>query len=157
MADPFSVILGTIGVIEVCVHIGKYLQEIKAGAGEIDEEIKVLTHEVGALQSVNKSIQRIFESKAAHHIDAPKKDLDSIEGLWRNVGNVLKYCQSTLTMFHSLIVQVEGKDESKSPAMFDSLRKHLRKKAKEGDFHQIRQRLSSYHSALQASLIMLDM
>jgi hypothetical protein len=157
MADPFSVIVGTIGVIQVCVHIGEYLQEIKAGAGEIDEEIKALTHEVGALQSVNKSIQRIFELRAAHHLDAPKKDLDSIEDLWRNIGNVLKDCQSTLEKFHSLIIQVEGKDESKSPAMFDRLRRHLRKKSKEGDFLQIRQRLSSYHSALQASLIMLDM
>ena len=157
MADPFSVIVGTLGVIQVCGSIGKYLQDIKAGAEEIDEEIKALTHEVGALQSVNESIQSIFESKIVHHLDAPKGDLDRIEDLWRNTGNILKDCQSTLEKLHRLIVQVEGKGESKSLAMFDSLRKHLRKKSKEEDFLQIRQRLSSYHSALQASLTMLDM
>jgi hypothetical protein len=34
MADPFSIVVGTIGVIEVCVHLGKYLQDVKAGAEE---------------------------------------------------------------------------------------------------------------------------
>jgi hypothetical protein len=105
---------------------------------------------------VNKSIQSIFESKTIHHLDAPQKDLDSIEDLWRNTGSILKDCQSTLEKLYSLIVQVEGTGGSKSLAMFDSLRKHLRKKSKEEDFLRVRQRLSSYHSALQVSLTMLD-
>jgi hypothetical protein len=157
MADPFSIVVGTIGVIEVCVHLGKYLQDVKAGAEEIVEEVEALFHEVGALRSVNESIKTTFEAEITQPPDVTERDLKNVENLWRNTGSILKDCQSTLTKLHDLIVQVEGKDGPKLLAKLDGLRKHLRKRSKEEDFLQIRRKLSNYHSALQVVLTALNM
>ena len=58
--DPFSIITGTAGLIDISTRIIKYLKDIEEAAGTVDEEISSLSQEIDSLVSINASIEKLW-------------------------------------------------------------------------------------------------
>lgn len=157
MADPFSVIAATIGVIDVCVRFSIYLKDVQAGAKKIDDEIAFLSREVEALQAVNETIQATYRELQAS--SSPNEaDSKQVRTLWRNIKSNLQDCLLIVEELETLVQSIAGKELSKDSAKlmrkFDGFRKQLKKQSKEGDFYKLQSRLGTYHNTLQ---LMLDL
>ena len=59
--DPFSIIIGTIGLIDTCTRFGAYLRDVHVGATRIKDEISALLRELNPLKSVNETIEASYK------------------------------------------------------------------------------------------------
>ena len=157
MADPFSIAVGTVGLLDVCFRVGKYLHDVKAGADKVDEGIQALTDQIAAISSVTYSIKRVFEDDLTHSVETFPKNQEGIQGLWEEIGKNLKSCQATLAKLFALIELIVSKESPRILSKLDGLGKFLRKQAKEEEFRTLRHQLSVYHHSLQTLLTSVNM
>jgi len=157
MADPFSIIAGTVNLLDVCFRIGENLYDIKVGTDKVDEEIEALSHQVEVIKSVIQSIKSVFEDDLPHATETVSKKRGGIQSLWEEIGQNVEGCQATLVKLFALIKFIVGKESPKVFSKLDGPRKFLRKQSKEEEFGMLRQQLSDYHQSLQTLLISVDM
>ncbi|KAI4176500.1 MAG: hypothetical protein LQ346_007884 [Caloplaca aetnensis] len=152
MADPFSIVAGTVGLLDVCFRIGNYLYDAKKGANRVDEGIEALSHQIEAIQSVTRSIKNVFDNDLAYTPDTLPNNFNGIQSLWAEVAENVTSCQATLAELFALLKLIVGKEHATVLSKLDGLRRYLRKQAKEDEFGALRHRLSDYHHALQTLL-----
>ncbi|MCJ1268890.1 hypothetical protein MMC22_008778 [Lobaria immixta] len=157
MADPFSVIAGTAGLLDVCFRIFKYLKKTQAGAAKIEDDITALLREIEALIAVNLSIKTVFVTELKPGPEPFAADSARVEVLWRNIGNNLQDCQALVEQLEALVREIIGKDGPKVVGKYDGFKKQMRKQSKNEDFHQVRLQLANHQSALQLLLSALNL
>jgi hypothetical protein len=147
--DAFSIVAGTVGLLDVCLRLAKYLSDVKEGSERIDEDIEALYQQVAAIGVVIQSIQNVSKADLAH---AGNSQADNLQGLWEEVGHNITSCQAALDKLFILISHIVGKESSKLQSKLEGFRRYLRKTSKEEEFNRIRTQLSGYHHALQTLL-----
>lgn len=156
MADPFSIIAGSAGLLDVCWRVFTYLKNVQAAAARVEEEITALLHEIEALILVNESIKDVFAAELKGSAGASVADPARLENLWRNTGRILEDCRATVEKLEELVKTIIGKEGSKV-GRFDGFRKQARKQSKDEDFLQLRRQLTNYQGALQLLLTALNL
>ncbi|MCJ1315274.1 hypothetical protein MMC15_000591 [Xylographa vitiligo] len=149
MADPFSIIAGTVGLADVCIRFALFLRQAKDGFHKVDEDLEDLTKEVTALRSVSELIKRSFEVHLAGITDV--NDQLVVSNHWQATQATLASCQDIIDRLKDLITKVLGSGRSKH-VKTEALRKYLRQQSKEEDFLKLRQKLNAHQIALQTSL-----
>ncbi len=157
MADPFSILAGTVGLLDVCFRIGNFLYDAKKGANRVDQSIEALSQQIEAIQSVTRSIKSVFDNDLAHTPDTLPRNSNGIQSLWAEVAQNVTSCQATLAELFALLKLVVGKEHPTVLSKLDGLRRYLRKQAKEDEFGALKHRLSDYHHALQTLLTSVNM
>ena len=61
MADPFSIIAGTIGVVDVAVRLIRFIDKTKKGADSVDGDLQDLVTEIENLKYTSEVIHDAFE------------------------------------------------------------------------------------------------
>ena len=152
--DPFSITVGTIGLIDACVKLTKFLKQAKDGFQKIDEELEELAKELTAVHSVSALIKSIYESDpAGKRIANSRKPIDD---QWRATRTILEGCRTVVEKLNRLIVNVTGDDDAKHPKI-KNLKKFLKQHSKEDEFITYRQRLRAHLIALQTNLAAVNM
>ena len=155
MAEPFSVITATAGVIDVCWRFGAYLRDVQAGAAQIEDDIETLSRDIDALRVVNETVRDSYKELSSH-LASRTDSSKHIERLWRNVSSNLGNCQVVLEELEALVKAVVGKeapkDESKIMRKIGGFRKQLRKQSRENDFNKLQGRLTTYYNTIQLML-----
>ena len=154
MADPFSIIAGTVGLADVCIRFALFLRQAKDGFHKVDEDLEDLTKEVTALRSVSELIKRSFEVHLAGITDV--NDQLVVSNHWQATQATLASCQDIIDRLKDLITKVLGSGRSKH-VKTEALRKYLRQQSKEEDFLKLRQKLNAHQIALQTSLAAVNM
>ena len=158
MTDPFSIVVGTTSLIDVLWRCGSYLKHVHQSVGKIDEDIAALTHEIDALISVNKSIDDTFKAEHSRIPDSSLADSNQVESLWRNVGILLRDCQTTVEQLEVVVQEIVGKGRSsKSLGTVDAIGKTFRKDKKIDEFKNLRLQLMNYRNSLQVLLTALNL
>lgn len=70
-----DVAAGTIGLLDVCLRVGKYLYSLKNSVADIEKDLTGLQKEVDSIRSIHSSLERIC---LAHH-NLYLEDLDPIQ------------------------------------------------------------------------------
>ena len=157
MAEPFSIITAAAGLIDVCWRFGCYLQNVRAGAAKIEDEIERLWRDIGALRAVNETVQASYQALPSY-LDSEFQRSEHVDRLWRNVSSNLESCRLVVEELEALVTDIVGKepqkDEHKILRKLGGFRKQLRKQSREGDFDRLRGRLNTYQSTIQ---LMLDL
>ena len=155
--DPFSIIVGTVGLIDVCTRFGAYLRDVHAGAAQIGDEISALSRELKSLKSVNETIKASYEDvqvSCSHDATVPTQAAK----LWQNISSSLQDCRRIVEDLEQLVKYIIGREKSDSGSRivskFESFRMQLRKQSREGDFDKLFSRLNTFHNTLQ---LMLDL
>jgi hypothetical protein len=154
MADPFSIIVGTAGLADVCIRFAGFLKQAVDGFQKVDKDLEELSEEITALRSVSDLIKRSFEVDLAGTRDP--NDQQIIDNHWQATRTTLEGCQAILEKLSALTTDILGKDNPKY-AKFKSLRKFLKQQSKEGEFIELRQKLHAHLVALQTSLVAVNM
>ena len=155
MAEPFSIITATAGVIDVCWRFGSYLRDVQAGAAQIEDDIETLSRDIEALRMVNETVRDSYKELSSH-LGSGIESSKHIERLWRNVSSNLGNCQLVLEELEVLVKAVVGKaapkDESKIMKKGGGFRKQFRKQSRESDFNKLQGRLTTYYNTIQLML-----
>ena len=148
--DPFSIITGTAGLLDISIRLISYLKGVEEAAGKVDEEIAGLSREIESLISVNDSIESLWLQTRENFPGVSFKD--AAEDTWKKLGGLLQDCRVEANKLEQLLKEVVGKNGSKVTGKWDGIKKHLRREAKDGDYQQVRSRLSYHRDAIQILL-----
>ena len=173
MADPFSIIVGTIGIIDVTSRFVQYLSATAASAAHVNEELRSLLQEFDSISLITQSIRDIYTPETSQSPSAAETDLYRLEDLKRGTGAILEDCKQTLEKLEKLVKDVIGNScdivdfneskegqrvdltrsfrESKFRKKFESFRVQLRKDSREDEFSRLRAQLHRSQTALQVS------
>lgn len=149
MTDPFSIIVGSVALADVCIRLTKFLKQAKDGFQKIDKDLEVLSKEVTALRTVSDLIKRSFETDLAGTTNP--SDNQTINNHWQATRTTLVGCQDIVERLNALITAVLGTGGPKH-VKFNNLRKYLKHQSKDDEFIALRQKLNAHHIALQTSL-----
>ena len=149
MADPFSIIVGTAGLADVCIRFTKFLAQAKDGFQNIDKDLEDLSKEITALRTVSDLIKRNFEADLAGTTST--NDNQIIVDHWHATRATLEGCQDIVERLNVLITAILSTGGQKH-IKFNSLRKYLKQQSKDDEFIALRQKLNAHHIALQTSL-----
>lgn len=158
MADPVSIIAGTVGLLDVCWKVVSYLKCVKEGAGKIEEDIDALQKEVRALIDVNESIKKFKERMEEADPSSSINHSPEVENLWQSVDSNTKDCKAEVLRLAEKVKGIMGKSETAKPtSKIDGIRKTLKWDSKDPDLVKIHHSLSKYQAILQALLTLLNM
>lgn len=165
--DPFSIVVGTTSLIDVCLRVVKYLKDFHEAAAKVEAEISALQHEFEALIAVNESIHNLFEEELEKaswkqeglkgSLGVPAEDSGPVQNLWRDIGRNLKDCEAVVEKLEEFVKEIVGKEHvtKESPKIVQKLegyRKSRRKESKSSDFQHLRDQLNTFQRALQMLL-----
>ena len=152
MADPFSIITATAGLMDVCWRFGSYLHELQAGAAKVDDAIERLNQDIEALKEVNETIRTSYQELPSY-LNSEVESSKHVERLWRNVSSNLKTCRLIVEELEVLTAGIVGrrprKDESKFMKKLVSFQKELRRQSREDDFDKLQTRLNNCYNSIQ--------
>jgi hypothetical protein len=151
MADPFSIIAGTIGVVDVAVRLIRFIDKTKKGADSVDGDLQDLVTEIENLKYTSEVIHDAFEKDMKE--GNTTKD-NPTAGTWLAASNALADCNVALSGMDNALVKMMGENGS---SRFDRLRRHFRRLAQDEEFGHLRQRLDKGHHRLQTLLLTLNM
>lgn len=165
--DPFSITVGTVSVVDVCVRVVKCIKDFHEASDRVDAEILALQQEFEALIALNESIHSLFEEEL-QKVNLKQEDLkgspgqplddsddsDPVQNLWREIGRNLQDCEAVVKNLEEIVQAIVGKqgvakESSKIVRKFEGYRRSKRKESKEGDFRQLRSQLTTFQRALQ--------
>ena len=182
MVDPFSIIAGSLGIIDVTVKFSVYIRDTAAAALNVNEDLKALLDEFETLISVNRTISAICTPELIQSPSASAEDHDRLKELWTDTEKTLHGCRHVLEKLWDLVKEINGKDwddnskgnPEQSPQegtrtrtvrsvgqsaikKLDGFRVQLRKQKKDGEFHRLRLQLTTSQGALQTALSMINL
>lgn len=156
MADPFSIIAGTTGIIDVCVRVTNYLRDVNAATDRIEQDLLNFLDEFAGLEAVNKSIR---DTWIDHHkkINPKAPDEHLHQTLWKNLDHALRDCNDSVARFGTQLMEIIGKDGHLVTSKLDGVKKVLRKQSKEKVIVEVRQQVTSHRDNLQVLLLLLNL
>ena len=154
MADPFSIIAGTVGLADVCIRFTKFLKQAKDGFQKLDKDLEDLSKEITALRTVSDLIKHSFETDLAQNTSS--SDNQFIIDLWQATRITLAGCQDIVERLDALMTTVLASGSQKHVKL-NQIRKYLRQQSKDDEFVALRQKLNAHHIALQTGLAAVNM
>lgn len=165
--DPFSIIVGTTSLIDVCVRLVTFLKDFHEAAAKVGAEISALQHEFEALIAVNESIHTLFkeelqkatlkheEIKSSPGVPPDEsEDADPVQNIWREIGRNLQECVAVVKKLEEHVREIVGTEiESKTSPKFvqkiEGYKKSRRKESGESELRRLRSQLTTFQGALQ--------
>lgn len=157
MAEPFSILAGTAGIIDLCVRLTNYFRDVNTAADRIEQDLFALLEEIIALQAVNESIRITWlDRHKTIGLKAPANEL-FLETQWQDLGYALSGCRKSMQRLGALIEEVMGKDGPNVTGKLDGIMKVLRKQSKDKTILEVRQQVMSHRDNLQVLLLALNL
>jgi hypothetical protein len=150
--DPFSILVGTAGLLDVSFRVVGYLKQVEESAGRIEAEITALSQEINTLITVNDAVDALWLANHDATLGSPFEEAADTEDLWKRLANLLKECRDTVEKLEALLKDVVGRDGPKVSGKLDGIKKQLRRQSKDKDYADVRLRLSSYQAGIQMLL-----
>ena len=163
MADPFSIIAGTFGILDISYRVLKTLNDVRAGALKVDDELESLVQDIKTFRKVIEDVKDAFTpstpslpptSRARSCSPRP----DSSHDLWRDVESTLAQCHGVLANLEKFLKTIVG-DETNTGlrGKFNTFKRQLRVQAKQEELNKLQRKLGSYQAVLQISLTALSL
>ena len=157
MADPFSIVAGTAGVLDICWRVGTYLAKVKAAAGKIERDLVALSFEVNSLIAVNESIRTLWQVNGEQTLEVLSPDSKRIEELWQDVKLSVFGCREVMVTLALLVEEVIGQGGIAVQGKRDGIKKVLRRQSRDDEIQEIRKNLNSHQNGLNLALSALNL
>lgn len=158
MADPFSIITSTVGLLDVCYRVGSYLGDVKNAARTIEKDLDGLREEIAALHSINTLIQELEEKTEKAGLVSSLDQEPELRRIWNNIGENARGCKEVIESLEDEVKRIMGKNEQAKPTgKIDGIRKTMKMQSADSRLARFHHSLSKYHQSSQMSLTALDM
>ncbi|KAI9718168.1 MAG: hypothetical protein M1828_006800 [Chrysothrix sp. TS-e1954] len=130
MAELFSITASAIGIADVCVRAGRYLKDVYAASGRVEQDIDDLIKEIDTVKVVTDSIEGAFTTEFSKPTSRDGAALTKREELWKNVNKSLQDCEAIVKRLEHLAKSIHGQSGPKVTGRLDSLSKWSRQRDK---------------------------
>ena len=116
MADPFSVVAGTLSIADICIRTGTYLRAVKRITKNADKEIESLESEINNFSSVYSALGQICVLNAAQQQQparGPSGLADPGRALWSRAADLVKERRSASSNRQRVFTQI-SKDRQRA-------------------------------------------
>ncbi|KAI0810717.1 tetratricopeptide repeat domain-containing protein [Xylaria sp. FL0064] len=140
MAEVFSLLTATAGLLDVTTRLVKYVIALKNGSITIQQELDSLIDQASTLQAVCNAISHSYcERSISRSQEKAPEQGNTAECLWQDLARMVSHCQLIVERIHNIL-----EDICQPPPQ--------KKRAKEDDLKMCRSELSIYHSSMQIIL-----
>ena len=155
--DPFSIVAGTAGLIDVSLRVSKRLLKLKDDVASTKNDLDTLLHQINAINTATESIRRAFENEIANNSGGEKSSPSEADKLWQQISANLRNCEKRLCDLEELLKRITGSkdvgelintDGGRHSNTFDHLKVQLRKIPLNSKFDQIQTDLKGYKDTL---------
>ncbi|KAL9109661.1 MAG: hypothetical protein Q9227_005699 [Pyrenula ochraceoflavens] len=154
MADPLSIIAGTVGIIDVCVRLVEFLHDVKKSVANVNAEIQALLDEVESLKGINESIASSY-SDWRQTAKGPPATAARIESYWKKLDVSLQGCTKIISKLEAVLRDIHRGSGSKTTSALETFSKEKRRRSKNDDLRRLRDQLASYQRGLHILLQMI--
>lgn len=156
MADPFSIVVGIVGLADVCSRIIKNLDHIRQDMGTVDEDLETLVQEVGGLRDICETVRATFGAKSDDATTSEfSKVSEATEKVWQDLERALQNCHGVILKLDEIVQEIRGPPGASGSGKLDAFRKSLRKRFRDSDLQRCRAQLATYQNALQLVLTII--
>ncbi|KAI8625466.1 tetratricopeptide repeat domain-containing protein [Xylariaceae sp. FL1651] len=162
MADVFSIVTGAAGLLDVCVRLGSYIQEVKNEGTTIQQDLDSLLNEIVTLQQVHEAINHAYNKRISTPRGAFKSpsshDLspNATDTLWQALGRAIKHCHVIVERIYNILEEICQTSQSGFSRHVDTVKKVHRKRSREENLRRYRVELGMYHSSIQTFLTLIN-
>lgn len=155
--NPFSVITGTVGLLDVCWRVGSYLNDVKEAAKNIEADLQGLQDEIAALRRINQVIEDLEEKTKEAGLISDLDQAPELKRIWKSIDENTQGCTAELVKLEEEVKRIMGKSQQAKPiSKFDGFRKAVRRQSNDPQLSKFHHRLSQYHKSSQVCLTALD-
>jgi DNA repair exonuclease SbcCD ATPase subunit len=152
--DPFSIIVGVAGLLQISVQLSKYVKAVLETAASYEGNIENLLHEIEELESVNKLIEQLHQRESDNYSYRQEEPLRQDLTAWQITLKILEDCSETLKKLQTVLADITGKNGT---GHRDGFKKKFRMQTKESELDKIRLKLSIHRASLNMSLTLLNL
>lgn len=165
MADPFSIVAGTTGVIDIAFRFAQFVKNTATATAQLDDDLKAILEETEHVISVNRSIHELLSTEYFQTPTPKTAGGDALKDLWSDTERILNDCRLVLDKLLKLAKEIVGKKHERFEVgkhrsigeWTGDFRRQLRKQKKDGEFSRLRLQLSTSQGALQTSFTMMNL
>lgn len=98
MAEPFSIATAAVGLADVALKFGKYVQELRKKAKGIDEELEALNFKVKSCEQIGRAIKANY--------NGAKATSDVEEAAWADLGWMLSHTETLILKLDNIVKDI---------------------------------------------------
>lgn len=155
MADPFSIVAGTIGLADVCSRssrIIKNLYQIRQDVGTIDEDLETLIQGVDDLRAICETVRATFGTRPDDATHEFSKVSEATERVWQDLERTLQSCHGVILKLDKIVLEICGPPRTFGSGKLDAFQKYLRKRFRDSNLRRYQKQLATYQNALHLVL-----
>lgn len=158
MADPFSIIASTVGLLDVCWRVGSYLSDVKAAAHNIESDLEGLQNEIDALRESNSVIEELQKKTTEAGLVSQLDQVPELRRIWKNIEENTRGCVAVVLKIEGEVKSIIGKSQQAKPKdRIDGIRKTIKRQSTDPQLARLHQSLSKYRQSSQMCLTALEM
>ena len=159
--DPFSIIVGTVGLIDVSVKVARFLRAFEKGVADARGDLDELQREIGFIEVLSRNIETRFKKEFQENSDGRSIDQRETKELWAAVGRLIIDCKRRTCDLENLLKSIYGdtdfdalaaQDDQIHPYALENWKIQFRKFPKSSKIDQIRNDLRKYKGDLSVCL-----
>ena len=156
--DPFSLIIGSVGLLDVCWRVGSYLNDVKESAQNIESDLQGLQDEINALYRINSVIEDLQKKTTEAGLISKLDKAPELKKIWKSIDENTRGCTVVLVKLEEEVKRIVGKTQQAKPtSKVDGIRKAIRRQSTDPQLSKFHDSLSKYHQSSQVCLTALDM
>lgn len=157
MADPFSIVAGSLGVADVCIRLVRNVHHLQQNLANIDEGLDGLAEEIDDLREICATVEVAYAVKSGDASpDAATEPVGEVKNLWIRLGKALRNCDSIVTKLDGIVAKIRGHSAASGQSKLDAAGKVMRKKLWDSDLRNCRAQLRTYQDALHLILATIN-
>ena len=148
--DPFSILVGTVGLLDVCSRLLRYLANTPKNSKTFAQELESIAKDIEAVCTATSSVEAIYKVQVGkNHQSIGSESTASISCIWENIALVISRCEKLICHLQRFLEEIQA---VRGPKKWDDFLKHLRKQEREREYGALRRELSNYIVTLQMLL-----
>ncbi|KAK5635715.1 hypothetical protein RRF57_011427 [Xylaria bambusicola] len=162
MADIFSLVSATAGLLDITVRLVKYARELKRNGATIQKDLDSLIEEAGILEQVCNAVNHTYRrsvsrlQKEEQEENSYGQSIDATQDLWQDLARMVSHCRLIVQRIYDILGDIGQPPPKSLPKRVDNLVRVHRKRSKEEDLRQCRSELSLYQGSMQLVLAIIN-
>jgi hypothetical protein len=153
--DPFSVVVGTLALIEVSGKLVKFVREISNAVEDANDDLHTLIAELTSLNGVTQSVEDVYKKAMVRAKSAgqSKKEDIPLAGQWEFCKQSLEACKEKAVELDKLFDHIHKNNRHEITARWTALKILIRKSNKDSELQRLRAGLAKDHDLLSTLLL----
>ena len=154
--DPFSIIAGTAGVLDVSTRFLTLVHDVQKRSGTVDQVVQTMAEEVATVHKSTAIIKDLFEARLNDKVKVDALYRKKLDDAWLQVDDLLHKCKGNIESLLQLVRKIQDVPKPKAAPRLHGFLKEWKRQYHNPDFVVSRRELTNYCNTLQLLLSSIE-